>query len=63
MVAVTWAASGSGARVCWPWKRVKWPRILLTIRWRTVKATSSGRVDGVGPGDVAGDHNGSGRHD
>jgi hypothetical protein len=40
MVAVTEEASGSGSRVSSPWKRVKWPRTLLTIRWRTVKATS-----------------------
>jgi hypothetical protein len=40
MVAVTEEASGSGARASSPWKRVKWPRTLLTIRWRTVKATS-----------------------
>jgi hypothetical protein len=40
MVAVTDEAGGSGARVSWPWKRVKWPRTLLTIRCRTVKATS-----------------------
>jgi hypothetical protein len=37
---VTEEASGSGERVSSPWKRVKWPRTLLTIRWRTVKATS-----------------------
>jgi hypothetical protein len=40
MLAVTVEASGSGARVSSPWKRVKWPRTLLTMRWRTVKATS-----------------------
>jgi hypothetical protein len=40
IVAVTVEASGSEARTISPSKRVKWPRTLLTIMWRAVKATS-----------------------
>jgi hypothetical protein len=35
MVAVTEEASGSGARVSSPWKRVKWPRIARSGRSST----------------------------
>jgi hypothetical protein len=63
-VAVTEEARGSVARVSSPWKRVKWPRTLLTMRWRDGEGhIGVAGVDGVGPGDVAGDLHGSDRHD
>ena len=40
MVAVAEESSGLGASTMSASTLVKWPRILLIIRWRTVKATS-----------------------